>query len=650
MYMVTKRCFRLGLVALTACSLVSCMDDKYDLDNVDLTVGTSGDLTLPQSSTGDILLSSFLDITDDGVIQLVDGEYFLVKNGDADVPRVDVNPISISRPVLSDMDVHVNIDPESLSPSRMHAAAAMPNRAGDFPVIHATYTYTIDPAEDDAYYMLPGNLYGTAPQEVISMDEVTFVDDTRLNVRMKAYFDEGYKFVNCAYLDNIALNIPLGLYVKRASLSYWTIENGVKKQVTVSDCEIDNENGLVKLTGRNCKILLGREYEMVANLDFEKAVVGLGACSFADHRVSLQGKFAVGGTFRIESDDFDNDQLTDEQKNTVISTGSYDAVCPRNLDVKGTSSFDKDIRLASFSGRMQSVVNKISPIKLNDLPDFLDDPEVELDLANPVFYVEVDNPMPAEIRTRLTLASNYTDGTPSVERKSGEIVLPAGMKCLVRVAENFDNLAMPGKYQGLRLVDVPIADLGALLKKLPDVINVDIDDILMDVNAMSVPQAGTDNYKVLIDYMVYTPLELGENTKLIYQGVEEGLADDLEDVNTLNTKAIEITAVAETNFPLDLTLSVDAQTENGESLVGTVVAVDDILIKAHKGSEEYSEQDVKLTILPLAGHTMSELLQNMDKFVYRAVAEGDGKLLENARIKLKDIRITLKGGVSYDAN
>ena len=78
--------------------------------------------------------------------------------------------------------------------------------------------------------------------------------------------------------------------------------------------------------------------------------------------------------------------------------------------------------------------------------------------------------------------------------------------------------------------------------------------------------------------------------------------------------------------------------------------MDDVMINAHKGPEELSYQDVKLTILPMEGHTIRELLENMDKFVYRAVAEGDGKLLDNAYLKLTKIKITLKGGVSYDAN
>jgi hypothetical protein len=46
------------------------------------------------------------------------------------------------------------------------------------------------------------------------------------------------------------------------------------------------------------------------------------------------------------------------------------------------------------------------------------------------------------------------------------------------------------------------------------------------------------------------------------------------------------------------------------------------------------------------------MLGRLDKFHYRAVAEADGEgtLKEDASIKLEDIKITLVGGISYDAN
>lgn len=78
----------------------------------------------------------------------------------------------------------------------------------------------------------------------------------------------------------------------------------------------------------------------------------------------------------------------------------------------------------------------------------------------------------------------------------------------------------------------------------------------------------------------------------------------------------------------------------------------DIVIEAHKGPDATSSQPISIEIIPLQGHTIGEMLGRLDKFHYRAVAEADGEgtLKEDASIKLEDIKITLVGGISYDAN
>ena len=158
--------------------------------------------------------------------------------------------------------------------------------------------------------------------------------------------------------------------------------------------------------------------------------------------------------------------------------------------------------------------------------------------------------------------------------------------------------------------------------------------------------------KIKVDYMVYTPLEFGPSFKLVYQGTEEGLADDMEDIDELDAKGIRIEAMAVTNFPLDLTLSLDVQDRRGNSLKGELVQVSDIVIQGHDGTAETSSHPVMLEVKPAEGHTISEALKRMDKFHYKATAtaSGEGKLYENAFIKLTGIKLTLLGGISYDAN
>lgn len=319
----------------------------------------------------------------------------------------------------------------------------------------------------------------------------------------------------------------------------------------------------------------------------------------------------------------------------------------------GAASFNKDIVVKSFAGKIISNVGDVATIKLDNMPDFINDPETCLDLANPAFFVEVNNTLPADASTSVTLTSKYLDGTASVSKSTGIFVLPANKHVVFCLANNPEQAVIPGQFTSLERINITIENLSELLLKVPDEIRVDVSDVTMETDNMPIPIDVPKEYSIGVNYKVYTPLEFGPSFKLVYQGTEEGIAEDLEDINKMDTKAVRIDANVVTDFPLNLTLSVDALSRDNVSLRGRIIDVDDVQIYAHKGAEPTSTQPVSLTILPKKGHTIRELLEQMDKFHYRAVAEAkgtEGKLKENASIKLTDIKITLLGGVSYDAN
>lgn len=636
-----------GAFVLSLLLFASCMDDKYDLDNVDMTIGTSGDLTLPTSSTGSILLKNLMDLKDDGVIQVVDGAYYIMEDGSANIPRIDITPISIARPVLSPIEASISLDnilsnlPSSARSNISIGGLELP----DLP--NFIYTYTIK-EDDGAYYSLEDAVSGGVPKEVIDLASVSFADNTTLDAKLQIYFGSGCKFINKVHLDSLTLEIPRGLNISKAVFSHWTFVDGEEKYEEEEAIKIDNEKGLIVLTETDENTIIDEEHEIHIRLTFDKAITGSDGFTFANSQVSISGVFSVNGTFRIETDDFDLGQLSIEQVLSVIKNKNYDEICPTKVSFRGSAEFLKDISVASFSGKVQSNVGDIAPIKLNDLPDFLNEPDVVLDLANPVFYVEVDNPLPSEANTAITLSSIYTDGTPTVVKETGKITIPAKSKSVVCLADHFEGIEIPAQYAGMEVVPVKIANLNELLKKLPHEIKVEVADITMDIEAMPIPS----QYDVKVNYNIFTPLEFGDEFKLVYQGTEEGISDDLEDVNKIDAKEVHITANVETDFPLNLVLSVDALTRSNQSLKGKVITVNDIVINAHKGPDATSLQPITLVIKPIEGHTIRELLENLDKFHYRAVAQADseGMLLETAHIKLKDVKITLKGGVSYDAN
>lgn len=666
---------RLGLFALSVCMFVSCVDEKYDLDDVDLTIGTTGDLTLPTSSTGEIALKNIMDLQEDGVVQIINGEYYIVEDGKADVPKINIDNISIPSPSLSQFVTEIKVD--DIAPARATASSTeMINISVyeyEIEIPNQTYRYTILP-KDKALYEI-GVTSNTVPSEVVELTSVKFVDETTLDAKIKINLDKEHSFINKVHLDNLKVTLPKGLHVSHAEFRHWTDiddqpgefeEDGKHehRDEKVKPENINNEEGWILLTEQDVNTIIGkikdengndtdRDHEIDVLITLDQALTGNEGFTFKagengqNGSVGLDGLFKIDGTFRLEAKDFELNEntISKDLVKKLIQTHSFDVIRPEIIKFEGSASFAGDIKVKSVSGQVKSDIGDIAPIALNNMPDFLNDPEVRLDLANPAIFVEVNNPLPAQAKTKITLTSVYDDKDPVIREADIEIKNGHKVYCL---AEDPASANVPSNYSDLDVVPVQIAGLGDLLEKLPKEINVELADVVMDIKDITIPE----EYELSLSYKVYTPLEFGENFKLVYQGTEEGLSADLSDINKVNTKGISIKATAVTNLPLNLRLSLDAMDSNNVSLKD-IFYVNELVVPAHKGDKDAtSKHPVELTLKAKDGHSISDLLSRLDKIQYRAVADADskGKLTENAMIKLENITITLLGGISYDAN
>lgn len=635
----------LAMFAMTSSLFVSCIDKSYDLSDVDMLVGTSGDITLPICSTDEILLSNVMDLEDDDVVQIHDGEFFIVSDGSADVPQVDVSDISINKPTLTDINTTVALD--ITSESRKNGAFRLPG------VPDRTYTYTIQKG-DETSYGYDGETSGDVPKSVISIDNVKFKENVEVDAKVAVSFGADYRYIEKVHMDNMIVSVPAGLDVVAASLVYTPKHAGVadKAPVVADKDNINNEEGWVRLTAKDEGFAID-DYDVSIHLVFNEAEVGKGGFHFDGSKVFLDGEFRIDGTFRIESVDFNTDKLTAEQRRIVESENSYDGIRPDHVSFIGDAEFvTGDIEIGKFTGKFKTDIADIAPFELNDMPDFLDDPEVVLDLANPTFFIKVNNTMADKATTAITLTSVYSDGTKSRTRKSGEITVPAGVR-IICLAENFDGIKerLPEAYREYKdnIVEARIEDLGGLLTKIPDEIDVDVADLVASMADVPVPS----QYDVTVDYMLYTPMEFGPTLNLIYTGEEEDIHKDMEDAGKIGGKEVRITGKVTTDLPLGLTVSVDIEDMDGNSLKGKYFTVDNINVKPYKaGDASTHEQDITLTIKSVGENGIQQMLQNMDKVIYRAVAKADdgGKLYENAHVKLHGLKFTVIGGITYDAN
>ncbi len=621
--------FGISCLALASCLLSACVDDKYDVNDMDMTIGSTSDLALPSLSTDSILLKNIMDLGEDDIIKVKDGEFRLVTSGQANMTETEVNEITISKPDIEAVHTNVQLNTNG-NPARYRAVAGVPDE---------TFAYTI--TEQNKAFFEVNETSNVISEDLVDVDAVAFKEGIVLKSTLNLTFSNGGDFIKKIHLQNLSLSTPKDLSFEKAELTYTQNGQSRTNQVSISD-------GLVSISGENDVVVdAGKPVYLALTLDM--AEVNGNGISFVNKKIEINSLFKFNGTFAIKSEEFENlsaAQLQQIQDNGIAS------VIPQEVAFDIVSAFSDNISVVRVDAIAQKAVSEPEPIVLDNMPNFLKDESVKIVLNNPPFIIEWNNPFPAgslvnpdaaAVKNNLTIES--VKGDEVIARKLATLSgIPSGKSILV-LADAPATAEVPARYASYNRINVVVENLNELLMTIPDKICINFAPVTIALKDLVPGQ-----YNTQVDYCVDTPLEFLGGSKLIYEDVED-VEDDMDDASDFDAKAIEIQANVVTNLPMDLTLSVDALDRNGRSLKGGVIDVNDVVVGAHKGDiSETTTQAVVINITPREGHSIRELLQNMAKFVYRAEFEGEGKLYENASIKLTNVKATIKGGIVYDAN
>lgn len=621
--------FGIGCLALASCLLSACVDDKYDVNDMDMTIGSTSDLALPSLSTDSILLKNIMDLGEDDIIKVKDGEFRLVTSGQANMTETEVNEITISKPKIEAVHTNVQLNTNG-NPARYRAVAGVPDE---------TFAYTI--TEQNKAFFEVNETSNVISEDLVDVDAVAFKEGIVLKSTLNLTFSNGGDFIKKIHLQNLSLSTPRDLSFEKAELTYTQNGQSRTNQVSISD-------GLVSISGENDVVVdAGKPVYLALTLDM--AEVNGNGISFVNKKIEINSLFKFNGTFAIKSEEFEDlsaAQLQQIQDNGIAS------VIPQEVAFDIVSAFSDNISVVRVDAIAQKAVSEPEPIVLDNMPNFLKDESVKIVLNNPPFIIEWNNPFPAgsvvnpdaaAVKNNLTIES--VKGDEVIARKLATLSgIPSGKSILV-LADAPAAAEVPARYASYNRINVVVENLNELLMTIPDKICINFAPVTIALKDLVPGQ-----YNTQVDYCVDTPLEFLDGSKLIYEDVED-VEDDMDDASDFDAKAIEIQANVVTNLPMDLTLSVDALDRSGRSLKGGVIDVNDVVVGAHKGDiSETTTQAVVINITPREGHSIRELLQNMAKFVYRAEFEGEGKLYENASIKLTNVKATIKGGIVYDAN
>lgn len=271
----------------------------------------------------------------------------------------------------------------------------------------------------------------------------------------------------------------------------------------------------------------------------------------------------------------------------------------------------------------------VEPITFEDLPDMVNDEEVVIDIENPVVRLTVDNEVPARALINATMKA-YRDGKETASLKIGEaygtdsIKFEGGKKQTVWVSRI--PTALPDTVAG----NVVIPDMMKLLTTMPD--KIEIDGWAHTDSSQVVVMGLSERYHVYPTYELMAPLVMGKNMKLVYKKSADNLHSKLKN---LEVSQITMSAKAKSNIPLDLTTTMTAKDENGNT-------IENIRLKQEQTIKGMSESDITLT---MTGSIEDfQRVHSIEITAYGNCNEtlAGQPLNENQAIRLEEIKITVK--------
>lgn len=346
-----------GMCALGLIGLNSCLkvDETYDLDkDFDMTITVGGDLTVPGSSTEKIVLSDLLDLEDNSVIK--------VNNSAGDYYLVQDGETSSTDVKVPEVDINMTNGFKGVSQTFNIPAGI----GSDMPEENIEFKDNIE---------IDVNENGiTSDIKSISNAETTcrntYLVFSKNTNQIKAVLENGY-----------TIEFPNYITVKSENAD-WTAEGNILKLTKAEGMEISN-NTKIKFQIVNVKF--DQSEAVFTNNENEKDnnSVHFGGNISLDGNVTASALTNAGGNFTLSANV--------EAENMIIESAT--AVVDPEVDIK------------------------IDPIRIDDIPDFLAEEDVILDLTDPRIYITVTNPSPVAVNMDAALKS-YKEGN-----KKGEAYL-----------------------------------------------------------------------------------------------------------------------------------------------------------------------------------------------------------------------------------
>lgn len=576
-------------------SFTGCIDNDYDLDGVDMTIGIgNGEFLLPSCSTDSIRLSEVLELNEsETVVEKDNGDYYYLQDGNNVSPtHTKVDKITVVKHRGESQDFSFSVANYLHQSGKRTKATNIPV---DFNQKQVVYSF--------AYK-------GSIPNEV----EELIVANTDGKITINTSFSpEVQKFV--PVIAELSLELP----------SFLTIENVNSK--------LEHTQNGSKLVFKNVNTASNLKVDFtIGKIDFKKKSSPLGSLSTSNRNLSMNADIKMG--IKI---------------NNIALGSSIEGAdkCKITADM----IINNDLVIEKVRGKFNPSIelDDLGSTDVTGIPDFLTNDGVVIDIDNPqiILNLESNLDVPGFIGGTLTAVKNG--------QKTANITIPE-VKVLANATSKIcicRNKSKVNQAAYTEVVEVP--NLSTVLNPIPDHINfagharadktVEADFVL------------GKQYTIKPSYRIEAPLAFGENARIVYTDSFDDFNSDIKDIEVKDNTYIEFSGDIESKIPAYLNASAVAIDINGNEMPESEVKVAvEGEIKASADGKTPAVSTLKITMKPtksalkkldglkftVSGSAKSE--KNTESVVGQTLNAKHHTLI------IKNIKIKLVGQVIADLN
>lgn len=463
----------------------SCTDDQYDLSNVNTDSRFAAKGLVVPLNMSPIKLDNIISIKEDGDIKKdAQGNYYFQKEGTEPFKSEDVKveKITITKPsdISQNITVTVALPTEIQTKWEQHAPEKTIGEIlldndlrKNVGIDKTTPIFSVAFLENNTTFNMNAENIDTKITKInkLGLDPLPM----NLEVRLGALND----VVSKVNTSNLRVTLPPGMTVAEAGI--YTQTTGELKFNSL-EVLVGTATTIATVTGLDCNM-------MGTNL-FNKET----------HKFAYSKECSISGTAEVTAGD-----LSTNAKLANITAGATSCTCVVN--------FSNDLVINSFSGDIEYTLDNdisIDPVKIENLPEFLQKKGTNIELANPQLYlVNVTNPFVTNnIKPTAVLSitgNNTYKASLTLDKANNNILMSP------EYADLWDNTFKQEDW-------VDFDGLGGLLSgdTVPTTLTIKVEKPVLNATDVVNFELGKDHPGITGNWKFYTKLALTDQTKISY--------------------------------------------------------------------------------------------------------------------------------------